>query len=591
MKFKTYPFLILLFLFPYLSQGQESPKIAWWNPEDSEFPVIEGQAWHGEVESFYDRLPQRAKKDVRKPVWGLSKHAAGLVIRFRSNATEIKVRYGVGGNFAMDHMPATGVSGLDLYAKDGDGHLHWLRGHRSFGDTVKYDFKNILQKEKYHDLGREYQLYLPLYNSVQWMEIGVEEGALFEASTLRQEKPIVVYGTSIAQGACASRPGMAWTSILGRNMDRPLVNLGFSGNGRLESELIDLLAEVEAKVYVLDCLPNLGPNKDRSVEEVEKKILASVRTLKEKRPDTPILLVEHSGYAEGSMNPERNAVPVKLNAALQKTFLQLKSEGVTGLYRVTRSELNLGLDDYVDGTHPSDLGMQAHVEACEQSLRKILNEPMGSMSTTIPVTQRREPHLYDWEKRHQALLKMNKDNPPKVSFFANSIIHYWASKPKAPIARGTNSWKKHLDPLKVQNHGFGWDRIENVLWRVYHDELDGLNLDHVIIAIGTNNFGLNTNEDIVTGLDNLIDAIAVRQLNAKIHVSGIYPRRKQEERVVKLNLMIAQMADLKNINFTDPGTILLGEDQKINESLFTDGLHPNKNGYAKLAILIANELK
>ena len=174
------------------------------------------------------------------------------------------------------------------------------------------------------------------------------------------------------------------------------------------------------------------------------------------------------------MNPERIAIPTKLNAALQKTFLQLKSEGITGLYRVSKSELNLGLDDFVDGTHPSDLGMQAHAEACENSLRKILNEPMGFISTTIPVTQRREPNLYDWEFRHQELIKMNKTNPPKVSFFANSIIHYWASEPKAPIARGSNSWKKYLEPLKVQNHGFGWDRIENVIWRVHHDELDGL---------------------------------------------------------------------------------------------------------------------
>ena len=69
------------------------------------------------------------------------------------------------------------------------------------------------------------------------------------------------------------------------------MNLGFSGNGRLEPELIDLLAEIDAKIYVLDCLPNLGPNKDRSVEEVERKIIASVKTLKEKLPNTLILLV------------------------------------------------------------------------------------------------------------------------------------------------------------------------------------------------------------------------------------------------------------------------------------------------------------
>ena len=162
--------------------------------------------------------------------------------------------------------------------------------------------------------------------------------------------------------------------------------------------------------------------------------------------------------------------------------------------------------------------------------------------------------------------------------------------PEATIARGTNSWKKYLEPLKVQNHGFGWDRVENVLWRVYHDELDDLALDHVIIAIGTNNFGLNSNEEIVAGLENLADAITVRQPNAKIHISGIYPRRNQEERVAQINLLISQMANLINVDFTDQGQSLLGEDGKIDEGLFADGLHPNKKGYDLLAPLIAGRL-
>ena len=102
-----------------------------------------------------------------------------------------------------------------------------------------------------------YQLYLPLYNSLEWLEIGVPEEATIHFLALRNEKPIVVYGSSITQGACASRPGMAWTAILERKMDRPLLNFGFSGNGRLEKELIDLISEIDAKIFVLDCLPNL----------------------------------------------------------------------------------------------------------------------------------------------------------------------------------------------------------------------------------------------------------------------------------------------------------------------------------------------
>ena len=84
--------------------------------------------------------------------------------------------------------------------------------------------------------------------------------------------PIVVYGTSIAQGGCASRPGLAWTNILGRKLDRPVINLAFSGNGKLEKELIELLSEIDASLYVLDCLPNLTSPEYYSTGELKKRI-------------------------------------------------------------------------------------------------------------------------------------------------------------------------------------------------------------------------------------------------------------------------------------------------------------------------------
>ena len=417
------------------------------------------------------------------------------------------------------------------------------------------------------------------------------DGASFDPIPLKKEKPIVVYGTSIAQGACASRPGMAWTGILQRNMDRPLINLGFSGNGKLEDEVIDLISEIDAKIYVLDCLPNLTPTKDRTVEEVEKLIKKSVRKLKQKRPSTPILLVEHSGYSDGGLVSERHAVYTKLNEVLRRSFADLKAEGITELFILQKSELNLGIDGYVDGTHPSDLGMQSHADACEQKIREILHEPMGTISTTMPVTQRREPGLYEWETRHQDILQLNQTNPPKVCFFGNSITHYWAGMPKAPIARGEKSWKKHLSPLKVANFGYGWDRIENVLWRIYHDELDGFDAEQILVMLGTNNFGMNSDEEIITGLGYVVDAIKAKQPKAKVHMIGIYPRRDQEAKVVRINLMIEQMAELYNVSFTDPGKLLLTDDGKIDETLFADGLHPNEKGYDLLAPLIARQLK
>src|SRR5690606_33829397 len=129
-------------------------------------------------------------------------------------------------------------------------------GKYAFKDTITYTFSGM---DAAHDSdGREFHLYLPLYNRVEWMEIGVPTEHSFAFVPATDEKPIIVYGTSIAQGGCASRAGMAWTSLLERAIHVPVVNLAFSGNGRLEKEVVDLIVEHEARVFVLDCLPNLG---------------------------------------------------------------------------------------------------------------------------------------------------------------------------------------------------------------------------------------------------------------------------------------------------------------------------------------------
>lgn len=589
MKIKFFLLLIALFLSITFAHSQEKAKITWWNPAHNEFNVVDGQGWPDETESKYDRLPAKAEKTVREAVWNLSKNAAGLKIRFRSNTSEIRVRYKVNGNIAMPHMPATGVSGVDIYAKDSDGKWMWCKGNYSFGDTIKYNFKNITPNDLYHKEGREYHLYLPLYNSVEWLEIGVDENALFEPLPTRREKPMVVYGTSIAQGACASHPGMAWSSILERKMDRPLINLGFSGNGRLEKEVIDLISEIDAKIYILDCLPNLTLNKNRSAENVNQRIISSVKKLR-KNLSTPILLVEHAGYSDGSSSTKRFNAYNDLNKIMQVAFAQLKSEGTENIYLLTKDEIGMSLDSYVEGTHPSDLGMMYLASAYEKKIRQILNEPVGIYSTTKPVTQAREPGKYNWEARHNELLRLNKSNPPEICFFGNSIVHYWGGSPKAPISNGPVSWNENLEDLGIRNFGFGWDRVENVLWRIYHDELNGFNAGQIVVMLGTNNLFLNNDNEIIAGLEFVVRAIKTRQPHAGIVMIGLFPRRQNEERVFKFNLLLSQLAGMQNVDFIDVGSVLLNNKGKINESLFLDGLHPNEDGYKLLAPAIRDKL-
>src|SRR5699024_5153396 len=162
-----------------------------------------------------------------------------------------------------------------------------------------------------------------------------------------------------------------------------------------------------------------------------------------------------------------------------------------------------------------------------------------------------------------------------------SITHYWGGEPEfSKTKRGEDSWEKYFNPSGVRNMGFSWDRIENVLWRVYHGELDGYKAKQVLINIGTNNLAYNSDKEIVAGLKLLIEAVKQRQQQADILMISIYPRKGGEERVAKLNQKIVRLCGMENVHYTDPGKELLDDSGKIIKSLFIDGrLHPNAAGY------------
>lgn len=323
---------------------------------------VEGQAWAEQAAPF-DRLPARAKAVVRPPVWKLSRCSAGMAVRFRSDATSLDVRWRLGGDrLALPHMPATGVSGLDLYVQE-LGRLRWLATGFPFGQKNELKIVSGLDGTM-----REFVLYLPLYNSIEELEIGVAPG--FQLSPWPREdapRPIVFYGTSITQGACASRPGACHVAILGRRLDRPVINLGFSGNGTLDLDFAPLLAEIDAAVYVLDCLPNMH------AALVRARLAPFVRALRAKRPTTPILIVEDRRYADAYLRSDRRRRSESSWRACRESFETLRADGVRGLHYVRGAAL-LGEDseDTVDGSHPSDLGFQRMAEVFADALYEVL---------------------------------------------------------------------------------------------------------------------------------------------------------------------------------------------------------------------------
>ena len=326
---------------------------------------VEGRGWN-DTETFYDRLPSKAKGVVRDPVWGLSKNSAGMSVRFVTDATTIAARWKLRStSLALPHMPATGVSGVDLYAKLPSGVWHWLAIGKPTAQTNTAVLTSALEPGK-----REFQLYLPLYNGVESVEIGVPESAtLTKAPGWGDRKPIVFYGTSITQGACASRPGMCYSAIVGRWLDRPVINLGFSGNGKMEREVADLLAELDPCVFVINTLPNL------SAAEVTERTATLVNIVRKAHPVTPIVLCEDRSYANAvfvKAQRERNDTS---RAALRVEYDKLIASGVKNLHFLDgASQLSADGEDTVDSSHPTDLGFMHQAEA----MRKVLEPVIGA---------------------------------------------------------------------------------------------------------------------------------------------------------------------------------------------------------------------
>jgi len=311
---------------------------------------------------WFDRLPASAQGKVTDAVWKLSRDSAGMLVRFRSDSPELHVRYRLlNGELAMPHMPATGVSGVDLYARDDQGEWRWVQVTRPTGKEVNAQLVGKLPVKE-----REYALYLPLYNGVESVEIGVRPGSRFEGLAPR-DRPIVFYGTSITQGACASRPGMVHTAILGRRFDRPVVNLGFSGNGKMDPAVGEYLGQVDAAVFVIDCLPNMNH------ELVAERCVPLVKQLRAARPETPIILVEDRRFTNSWIQPERAAQHDRNHAALRAAFEQLQQEGMLKLYYLEGDAL-YGLDSEgaTDGSHANDLGFFRQAEQFEPVLRAAL---------------------------------------------------------------------------------------------------------------------------------------------------------------------------------------------------------------------------
>ncbi len=329
--------------------------------------LLEGKPFR-DVQNFYDRLPADATGRVSRAAYGKALASSGECFRFRTSSRKIWVRWSLNQSLYYYHMAPTGKNGIDFYV--------WEKGewrYRQWRPTGKYEIRsddNLTCVEVAPDT--PVMIYLPIYNSPKKFEVGLEAGATLLPLEPRKSgivKPIVFYGTSITQGACASRPGLAFAAQVCRRIDAPLVNLGFSGSGTLEDGMLYYLARLPASCYVLDCVWNM------SEEQLKERLEPFVRGLRKHWPKTPIVIAQQGDvYGKGRFKTKDDHI--------KAVYDKLVAEGFRKLAIVPSAEMYAADGDgSTDGTHPNDYGMKIHADAYEKVIRKVLatKERSGSI--------------------------------------------------------------------------------------------------------------------------------------------------------------------------------------------------------------------
>jgi hypothetical protein len=323
----------------------------------------EGKGWT-ETRRPFGRIPIEFEEKVTPSVRGLGENSAGLLVRFRTDAERISVKYKLySASLAMHHMPATGASGLDLYALE-EGKWCWSACTRP---TSQEDTALLI--DHLDGRMRDYLIYLPLYNGIDELLIGVPETAEFHAVAPLATKPVVYYGTSITQGGCCSHPGNVYTSMLSRRLNIPFINLGFSGSARMEPEMAEMIARLDPLLFVIDAVPNMDP------DLIKERAVPFLTTIRLAHPETPILVVDGRMYGDCHINTKYAKVCRELTQAMREAHDTVAAR-YNGFYWLGNENLigeDLDFDSTMDASHLNDLGMYRQADKLEKVIREILS--------------------------------------------------------------------------------------------------------------------------------------------------------------------------------------------------------------------------
>ena len=339
----------------------------------SKFRII-NKGWDNTSEP-YTRLPQAYMDSCRKDQQWLYDHSSGIAVRFASDSKRIAAQWNLKNNFHMQHMAMTGIKGTDLYTLNQEtGKWEYVNTARPQEKNFKADsVQSKLYVENLDGEMHEYMIYLPLYDGINWLQIGVDSTA--ELTMPRVENPrkmgkIVIYGTSIQQGGCASRVGMVPSAMIQREYNLECVNLSTSGNARMDFYIAEALASIEDAIcYVIDPVPNC--TKDRC-DTATYDFIKILRTL---RPEVPIIMVEGIMYPYTRHNSYHAEYLPQKNEGFRRGYEQHLAENPKGLYYMTHDgQVAPEMEGTVDGVHLTDYGFRAYADILEVVIKKALDK-------------------------------------------------------------------------------------------------------------------------------------------------------------------------------------------------------------------------
>jgi lysophospholipase L1-like esterase len=432
--------------------------------------------------------------------------------------------------------------------------------------------------------------------------------ALVEAAKSHPDTQLLLIGDSITNNYDkASPPDEDFQPIWKQFYEpRRALNLGFSGDTTANVLWRLQHGEVEGlhpKVSVVLIGTNNTAYFGQTAKQTEVGIDAVVADLEARLPSTHILLlgILPSGLAADVVEKDR-AVNRYLAACYGEnprvTYLDI------GSIFYAKGALNEALfydprlPAHGKPLHPDTVGQRRMAEAIEPTLARLMGDtprvPLDSMTdinTALIPVDRLEPDIYDWYARHHAELEARKQLQPRVVLIGDSITHFWDGPPDAQRVSGPMAWQRVFGEMPALNMGFGYDRTQNVLWRLREGEFAGLHPQWVVINIGTNNLAstanarANTPTEVADGVSAICEEVRMESPESHVIVMAIFPRGVRatgrfRKPILETNRLLAKrFANDASVTYLDIGAKFLGSDGSLPAALMPDGVHPSDAGY------------